>query len=86
VTNTFTLSQKISISNFYFLFIYKILEKKYSTTVFNIDNNKKCFTKSLYYKGSCDTEDWSNDAESSALHHWNKLHFKMLKWKTVILN
>ncbi len=23
----------------------------------------------------CDTEDWSNDAENSALHHRNKLHF-----------
>ncbi len=27
-------------------------------------------------EGSCDTEDWSNDAENSALHHKNKLHFK----------
>ncbi len=26
-------------------------------------------------KGSCDTEDWSNDAENSALRHMNKLHF-----------
>ncbi len=26
---------------------------------------------------SCDTEDWSNDAGNSALHHRNKLHFKM---------
>ncbi len=25
-------------------------------------------------KVSCDTEDWSNDAENSALHHRNKLH------------
>ncbi len=25
-------------------------------------------------EGSCDTEDWSNDAENSALHHRNKLH------------
>ncbi len=23
-----------------------------------------------------DTEDWNNDAENSALHHWNKLHLK----------
>ncbi len=23
---------------------------------------------------SCDTEDWSNDAENTALHHKNKLH------------
>ncbi len=28
-------------------------------------------------EGSCDTEDWSNDAENSALYHINKLHFKM---------
>ncbi len=26
-------------------------------------------------EGSCDTEDWSNDAENSALHHRYKLHF-----------
>ncbi len=24
---------------------------------------------------SCDTEDWSNDAENSAAHHSNKLHY-----------
>ncbi len=28
-------------------------------------------------EGSCDTEDWSNDAENSALRHRNKLHFKV---------
>ncbi len=28
-------------------------------------------------EGSCDSEDWSNDAENSALHHRNKLHFKI---------
>ncbi len=28
-------------------------------------------------EGSCDTEDWSNDAENSALAHRNKLHFKI---------
>ncbi len=26
---------------------------------------------------SCDTEDWRNDAENTALHHRNKLHFTM---------
>ncbi len=26
---------------------------------------------------SCDTDDWSNDAENSALNHRNKLHFKI---------
>ncbi len=33
-------------------------------------------------EGSCDTEDWSNDAENSALHHKNKLY----KYKTDILS
>ncbi len=28
-------------------------------------------------EGSCDTEDWSNDAENSAAHHSNKLHFNI---------
>ncbi len=26
---------------------------------------------------SCDTEDWSNDAENSALNHKKKLYFKI---------
>ncbi len=30
-------------------------------------------------KGSCDTEDWSNDDENSALHHMNKLHIFLKK-------
>ncbi len=30
---------------------------------------------------SCDTEDWSNDAENSGLHHRNKLHLKNVKCK-----
>ncbi len=28
---------------------------------------------------SCDTEDWSNDAENSALRHRNKLYISILK-------
>ncbi len=27
-------------------------------------------------EGSCDTEDWSNDTENSALHNSNKLHLQ----------
>jgi len=27
----------------------------------------------MIYEGSCESEDWSNDAEHSALHHRNKL-------------
>ncbi len=43
-----------------------------STTVFNIDNNQKCFlsNKSAYYYyfwRSCNTEDWSNDDENTDL-------------------
>ncbi len=41
-------------------------------------------------EASCDTEDWGNDAENSALHHRNKLHFinewNVLNYKAVILN
>ncbi len=28
-------------------------------------------------EGSCDTKDWSNNAENPALHHSNKLHSKI---------
>ncbi len=28
-------------------------------------------------EGSCDTKDWSNDAENSALLHSNTLYFKV---------
>ncbi len=49
-----------------FLFI------KDEKTIFNIDNNQKCFLSSnqhirMISEGSCDTEDWSNDGENSAL-------------------
>ncbi len=47
---------------------------------FNINNNEKCFSNQqirIISERSCDTEDWSNDAENSALHHSNKLHFKI---------
>ncbi len=30
-------------------------------------------------EGSCDTEDWNNDAENSALHHRIKLHLQYIK-------
>jgi len=29
-------------------------------------------------EGLCDTEDWSNDADNSALHHRNKLHLNLI--------
>jgi len=37
-------------------------------------------------EGSCDSEDWRNDAENSALHHRNELHFKIYNKTTAILN
>ncbi len=38
-------------------------------------------------EGSCDTGDWSDDAENSALHHRNKLHFKVYSnRKSIFLN
>ncbi len=61
-----------------------------STTVFNIDNNQKCFLSSksaYYYDFWRDTEDWSNDAENTALftginYILTEIHIK----KTVILH
>ncbi len=49
--------------------VYHGFSQKY---VFNIANNHKCFlsSKSAYYYDfwrSCDTEDWSNDAENTDL-------------------
>jgi len=43
----------------------------------NISVSNKCcsFKLSMISEGSCDTEDWSNDAENSALHSC-KLIFK----------
>ncbi len=35
-------------------------------------------------EGSCDTEDWSNDAGNSALHHRNKLYFKIYSNRQMI--
>ncbi len=48
---------------------------------FNTDDNNTCFlnNKPVYQNDFwrfCDTEDWSNDAENTALHR-NKLLFKM---------
>ncbi len=34
---------------------------------------------------SWDTEDWSNDADNSALHHMNKLHCKYVKMENSFL-
>ncbi len=30
-------------------------------------------------EGSCDTQDWSNEAENSALRHMNKIHLNYIQ-------
>ncbi len=53
-----------------------------STAVSNFDNNNVSWAANqiirMISEGSCDTEDWCNDAENSALHHMNKLHVKYI--------
>ncbi len=62
-----------------------------NTTVFNTDNNQKYFLsiKSEYYNyfwRSCDTEYWRNDAENTAAHHRNKLHFKVYSYRKQLIS
>ncbi len=57
-------------------------------TLFNIDINHKCVlsSKSAYYYDfwrSCDTEDWSNDAENTALISEINNIFKYIQQKTL---
>ncbi len=47
-----------------------------STTVSTLKINQHII---IISDGSCDTEDWSNDAENSALHQINKLYLKYIK-------
>ncbi len=95
---TFIMLQNISKSNkccSFELSIHQSIQKRlWRTTVFNIVNNQKCLLSSKsyynYFWRSCDTEDWSNDAENTAAHHRNKLHFKIYSnkkqlFKTVII-
>ncbi len=60
----------------------KILSSVMHSSVFNTDNYKKMSPEQQICileisEGSWDFEDWNNDAENSALHHRNKLHFKI---------
>ncbi len=55
----------------------------------NIYISTKCSSFSFSFNDfwrSHDTEDWSNDAENSALHHRNKLHFTIYSQRKLILN
>ncbi len=38
----------------------------------------------MNYEGSCDVEDWSNDPENPALHHTNKMQFKMYSYRKLL--
>ncbi len=67
-------------------FVSQFSQKDY---VFNIDKNENISWAvnehiRMMSEGSCD---WSNDAENTAAHHRNKLHFNIyLKKKPVIWN
>ncbi len=85
--------QMISISNkccsfersIFIIYIYKNSEKMHHKNM----KQHNCFQYWYFVywaanqhirmisEGSCDTEDWSNDAENSTLHQKNELHFKM---------
>ncbi len=45
----------------------------------NIDNNQICFNIRMISEGSCDTEDFSNDAGNSAFHHRNDYILKCIQ-------
>ncbi len=46
-----------------------MFQKNKAANSFNTDNNQHI---RMISEGSCDTEDWRNDAENSALRHRNK--------------
>ncbi len=60
------------------VFLHVSVQKLFSTLIIM----QKCFFSSnqhirMISEGSCDSEDWSNDAENTALVYWNKLHFNI---------
>ncbi len=85
---TFTMLQKILIENKFCSFELSI-HQRILTKCFHVISSKaaKLFstTKIIgtvswawFLKDHvCNTEDWSNDADNSALNHSNKLHFKI---------
>ncbi len=83
---------KSSVLNRENLIISRFPQKYYSAQVFStfiiIINDSWASNQHIriIFEGSCDTEDWINDAENTALHHRNKLHFKIYSnRKTVII-
>ncbi len=49
----------------------------FPTLILSVNNKMFLSIKSAYWMIS---EDWSNDAEYSTLHHRNKLHFKYIQF------
>ncbi len=69
---------------YYIWFIYNISQPYYFKQIVSTKYIKQLFSTLMiiiiikaYSAGSCDTKDWSSDAENSALHHRNTLHFKI---------
>ncbi len=54
----------------------KIKQKKFSALIILINVSRAANQHIKIISGeSCNTEDWSNDAENSALHHRNRSEF-----------
>ncbi len=64
---------------FYFVFVYFIIKVLNVLLLPDLRTSLQAANQhiTMISEGSCDTEDWSNDAENSALHHRNTLHFKI---------
>ncbi len=78
---TFILQEYIKIKLIKFVLIMVSTKILSSTTFCNIGNNNNMFLEhqisilELFLK-DCETEDWSNDAENSALHHRNTFNLR----------
>ena len=67
-----------------FTLIKAFWKKNLYTTVFNIENNNTYLLSINHHirmisEGSCDTEDWSNDAENSTLI--TEINYYVKYWK-----
>jgi len=74
----------IQINSYFELSIHQRILRKYEVaqlfSTLIIVRNVSCASNHqirMISEGSCNTEDWSTDAENVVLHHRNKLHFKI---------
>ncbi len=63
----------------------KNIKQQFSIIIINVSWSANHHIR-MISEGSCDTEDWRNDAENSALHARNKFHYKIYSHRKVILN